>query len=177
MSPHVRYDILLANLYFKNIHQSEDFQEERRPRHELGSVVVGRRWGVVGGRRGRKGGVGKPIHLSLQALAGATAAALQRRKRRRRRRRGICCSSTSEREDEECKREKVGWCCKAVPLRGSQGSKQLGIAAPASLLPPHRRRSAATDKSAAAGSKFNTFPVSPCLPCCRGSNANLGRTQ
>ena len=55
----------------------------------LESVVVGvgelelGRWG--GGRRGRKGGEGKPIHLSLQALAGATAAALQRRKRRRRR--------------------------------------------------------------------------------------------
>ena len=90
MSPHVRYDILLANLYFKNIHQSEDFQEERRPRHELGKCGSGcfgelelGRWG--GGRRGRKGGEGKPIHLSLQALAGATAAALQRRKRRRRR--------------------------------------------------------------------------------------------
>ena len=177
MSPHVRYDILLANLYFKNIHQSEDFKRRGVHGMNLESVVVGR-WGVVGGRRGRrKGGVGKPIHLSLQALAGATAAALQRRKRRRRRRRGICCSSTSEREDEEGKREKGGWCCKAVPSRGSQGSKQLGIAAPASLMPPPRRRSAATDKSAAAGSKFNTFPVSPCLPCCRGSNANLGRTQ
>ena len=180
MSPHVRYDILLANLYFKNIHQSEDFQEERRPRHELGSVVVGRRWGVVGGRRGRKGGVGKPIHLSLQALAGATAAALQRRKRRRRREGcSICGSSTSE-SGGQVKKAREGW----LLFRGSSTvhkhlCPRIQLRCLPKLPPPGRRAAAkgATDKSAAAGSKFNTFPVSPCLPCCRGSNANLGRTQ
>ena len=62
MSPHVRYDILLANLYFKNIHQSEDFQEGRGMNlesvvelAELGGCGV---WG--GGGRGRKEGWGSP---------------------------------------------------------------------------------------------------------------------
>ena len=62
MSPHVRYDILLANLYFKNIHQSEDFQEGRGM--NLESVVelaeLGGVWGVGGQRRGRKEGWGSP---------------------------------------------------------------------------------------------------------------------
>ena len=84
----MRYDILLANLYFKNIHQSEDFQEGRGMNLEsvveLAELGGGGVWGGGGGEAGEEGGVGKPIHLSLQALAGATAAALQRRKRRRR---------------------------------------------------------------------------------------------
>ena len=76
MSPHVRYDILLANLYFKNIHQSEDFQE-RRPRHELGKCGSGCRGarsggGEVGGRRGRLGeeGRGGEAHPSFPSSPG-----------------------------------------------------------------------------------------------------------
>ena len=63
MSPHVRYDILLANLYFKNIHQSEDFQEGRGMNlesvvelAELGGCGV---WGGRGGG-GRRGGEAHP---------------------------------------------------------------------------------------------------------------------
>ena len=74
----MRYDILLANLYFKNIHQSEDFQERiGRPRHELGKCGSGCRGarsggGEVGGRRGRLGeeGRGGEAHPSFPSSPG-----------------------------------------------------------------------------------------------------------
>ena len=114
MSPHVRYDILLANLYFKNIHQSEDFKRRGVHGMNLESVVVGR-WGGGGGGWGRKGGVGKPIHLSLQALAGATAAALQRRKRRRRRGVASAAHRHQSQGGKSRRQEKGGCCFEAAP--------------------------------------------------------------
>ena len=115
------------------------------------------------GWRGGREGWGKPIHLSLQALAGATAAALQRRKRRRRRREGcsICGSSTSESEGQ-VKKAREGW----LLFRGSSTvhkhlCPRIQLRCLPKLPPPGRRAAAkgATDKSAAAGSEFNTFPV------------------
>ena len=118
----------------------------------------------MGGRRGRrKGGVGKPIHLSLQALAGATAAALQRRKRRRR----PASASTShrhrsmQRESRGPERE-VPLLFRGLSSRGKLVSESRMVFTGAAIVPPICRdteRPPCTDKSTAAGSEFNTFPA------------------
>ena len=160
----MRYDILLANLYFKNIHQSEDFQEGRGM--NLESVVELAELGgcgVWGGEAGEEGGVGKPIHLSLQALAGATAAALQRRKRRRR----PASASTSHRHrsmqrESRGREREVPLLFRGLSSRGKLVSESRMVFTGAAIVPPICRdteRPPCTDKSTAAGSEFNTFPA------------------
>ena len=150
MSPHVRYDILLANLYFKNIHQSEDFQEGRGM--NLESVVELAELGgcgVWGGEAGEEGGVGKPIHLSLQALAGATAAALQRRKRRRR----PASASTSHRP-RSMQRESRGRERSASVVSRPLIQRQARLGMENGLeAPPKCRQSAATQNGRPAPTK------------------------
>ena len=98
-SPHVRYDILLANLYFKNIHQSEDFQE-RRPRHELGkcgSGCWGARIGEVGRGEAGEEGRGGEAHPSFPSSPGwRDSCGPPEEEEEEEEECGICCSSTSD---------------------------------------------------------------------------------
>ena len=147
MSPHVRYDILLANLYFKNIHQSEDFQE-RRGVHgmNLESVVVG---SGGGGEAGEVEGRGGEAHPSFPSSPGWRDSCgppeEEEEEEEEREERSICCSSTSELQPEREKwrrQEKEGFCSKASSSLATSLVPELQLRI-CLLLPPPRRRSAA----------------------------------